>query len=83
MRYRRGAARENRGELDRLIMPEAPCACSADRGGGQCAQEWEEAALCTFIRCSWPYRNLDRETFESVRVCSPTDSPRGAAGAAR
>ena len=56
-----------RGELDRLIMPEAPLDVLAQQIAAEVnAQDWEEVELFALIRRAWPYRKLDRETFTSV-----------------
>jgi ATP-dependent Lhr-like helicase len=56
-----------RGELDRLIMPEAPLDVLAQQIAAEVnVQEWEEAALCTLLRGAWPYRSVERETYVSV-----------------
>jgi ATP-dependent helicase Lhr and Lhr-like helicase len=57
----------NRGELDRLIMPEAPLDVLAQQIAAEVnAQDWAEAELFAFLRRGWPYRNLNRETYASV-----------------
>ena len=49
----------NRGELDRLIMPEAPLDVLAQQIAAEInAQDWNEAELFALIRRAWPYRNL-------------------------
>jgi ATP-dependent Lhr-like helicase len=56
-----------RGELDRLIMPEAPLDVLAQQIAAEInAEEWNEAGLFTLIRRAWPYSNLGRETYASV-----------------
>ena len=56
-----------RGELDRLIIPEAPLDVLAQQIAAEVnAEEWNEAELFTLLRCAWPYRNLGRETYASV-----------------
>ena len=56
-----------RGELDRLIMPEAPLDVLAQQIAAEVnAQDWEEVELFALIRRAWPYRKLERETFTSV-----------------
>ena len=56
-----------RGELDRLIMPEAPLDVLAQQIAAEVnAEEWNEAELFTLIRRAWPYRNLGRESYASV-----------------
>ena len=57
----------NRGELDRLIMPEAPLDVLAQQIAAEInAQDWNEAELFALIRRAWPYRNLAHQTFTSV-----------------
>ena len=57
----------SRGELDRLIMPEAPLDVLAQQIAAEInAQDWNEAELFALIRRAWPYRNLAHETFTSV-----------------
>jgi ATP-dependent Lhr-like helicase len=56
-----------RGELDRLIMPQAPLDVLAQQIAAEVnAQEWSERDLLALIRRAWPYRNLTRETYASV-----------------
>ena len=56
-----------RGELDRLIMPEAPLDVLAQQIAAEVnAQQWDEAELYALIRRAWPYRNLAQKTFNSV-----------------
>ena len=76
------------GDLDRLMIPEAPldilaqqivATCAA--GGGESSQAevpapqgepaphsdgWDEGGLFDLMRRAYPYRNLKRETFDSV-----------------
>ncbi|MCC5856932.1 MAG: DEAD/DEAH box helicase [Ectothiorhodospiraceae bacterium] len=61
-----GAA--NRGELDRLRIPEAPLDVLAQQVVAELAAagEWEEEALYRQYTAAWPYRALTRETFSSV-----------------
>src|SRR6187200_2591081 len=57
----------NRGELDRLIMPETPLDVLAQQIAAEVnAEECNEAALFALVRRAWPYRNLERETYASV-----------------
>ena len=57
----------NRGELDRLIMPDAPLDVLAQQIAAEVnAQEWKEAELFSLVRRAWPYRKLARETFAAV-----------------
>jgi ATP-dependent helicase Lhr and Lhr-like helicase len=71
-----------RGELDRLIFPEASldvlaqqivacCAASgsaatANKSGDQSNDGWDEDELFALVRRAYPYRNLTRETFDAV-----------------
>src|SRR5580700_11264568 len=73
------------GDLDRLMIPEAPldvlaqqivAACAS--GGGQSSQAevaapheapdsgWDEDEMFALVRRAYPYRNLKRETFDSI-----------------
>jgi ATP-dependent Lhr-like helicase len=57
----------NRGELDRLIIPNQPLDVLAQQIAAEVnAQDWHEAALFDLIRCAWPYRKLTHETFVAV-----------------
>ena len=57
----------NRGELDRLIMPQAPVDVLAQQIAAEVnAQEWDEGELFGLIQRAWPYRNLEREIYASV-----------------
>src|SRR6266566_2502695 len=56
-----------RGELDRLIIPEAPLDVLAQQIVAEvAAREWEEDALLARLRRAWPYRALAREDFSAV-----------------
>ncbi len=71
-----------RGELDRLIFPEASldvlaqqivacCAASgsaatANKSGDQSNDGWDEDELFALVKRAYPYRNLARETFNAV-----------------
>ncbi len=56
-----------RGELDRLIIPEAPLDVLAQQIVAEvAAREWEEEALFARLRRAWPYRALAREDFSAV-----------------
>ena len=73
-----------RGELDRLIFPEASldvlaqqivacCAASgsiatANKSGDQSNDGWDEDELFALVKRAYPYRNLARETFDAVLV---------------
>jgi ATP-dependent helicase Lhr and Lhr-like helicase len=57
----------NRGELDGLIMREAPLDVLAQQIAAEAnAQEWDETALLALIKRAWPYRDLERDTYGSV-----------------
>jgi ATP-dependent Lhr-like helicase len=57
----------NRGELDRLIMPNEPLDVLAQQIAAEVnAQDCDEAELYGLIRRAWSYRNLAHETFTSV-----------------
>jgi ATP-dependent helicase Lhr and Lhr-like helicase len=57
----------NRGELDRLVVPEAPIDILAQQLVAACADEsWSEDALFELVRGAWPYRHLPRERFDRV-----------------
>src|SRR5271169_4653430 len=71
-----------RGDLDRLIFPEASldvlaqqivacCAASgsaatANKSGDQSNDGWDEDELFALVKRAYPYRNLSRETFDAV-----------------
>src|SRR5436309_1507911 len=56
-----------RGELDRLSVPEKPLDVLAQQiVAAASTEDWEETRLFELIRCSWPYRNLTREEFDSA-----------------
>ncbi len=56
-----------RGELDRLELPEQPLDILAQQiVAAAAAEEWTEDALFRMIRRAYPYRNLDREKFDSI-----------------
>src|SRR5216110_1490346 len=57
----------HRGELDRLSVPEKPLdVLSQQIDAAATTEDWEEPRLFELIRCSWPYRNLTREEFDSA-----------------
>ena len=57
----------NRGELDRLVMPEEPLDVLAQQIAAETsAREWSEEELFALVRRAWPYRTLTRDTFNSV-----------------
>ena len=56
-----------RGELDRLEIPAEPLDILAQQiVAAVAAEEWQEDDLFQMIRRAYPYRNLDRERFDSV-----------------
>ncbi|MDQ6651301.1 MAG: DEAD/DEAH box helicase, partial [Acidobacteriota bacterium] len=56
-----------RGELDRLQLPEQPLDILAQQiVASSAAEEWTEDSLFQMIRRAYPYRNLEREKFDSV-----------------
>ena len=56
-----------RGELDRLDIPERPLDILAQQiVACVAAEEWGEDELFTMIRDAYPYRNLEREQFDSI-----------------
>jgi ATP-dependent helicase Lhr and Lhr-like helicase len=56
-----------RGELDRLEIPERPLDILAQQiVASVAAEEWGEDELFAMIRDAYPYRNLEREQFDSV-----------------
>ena len=57
----------NRGELDRLVMPNEPHDVLAQQVAAEVStQEWKEDELFSLVRRAWPYRELARETFSAV-----------------
>ena len=56
-----------RGELDRLELPELPLDILAQQiVAASAAEEWTEDRLFQMVRRAYPYRNLSRESFDSV-----------------
>src|ERR1041385_2646690 len=56
-----------RGELDRLEIPEKPLDILAQQiVAAVAAEEWGEDDLFAMIRRAYPYRNLEREQFDSI-----------------
>ncbi len=56
-----------RGELDRLIVPDAPLDILAQQIVAACAaDDWDEDALFALVRRAYPYRELDRADFEAI-----------------
>jgi ATP-dependent Lhr-like helicase len=55
------------GDLDRLMIPEAPLDVLAQQIVAACAaEEWDEDAMFAMARRAYPYRNLTRATFDAV-----------------
>ena len=56
-----------RGELDHLEIPERPLDILAQQiVAAVAAEEWSENDLFATIRRAYPYRNLEREQFDSI-----------------
>ncbi|MBI3606490.1 MAG: DEAD/DEAH box helicase [Nitrospirae bacterium] len=56
-----------RGELDRVVIPEAPLDILAQQVVAETAcEEWPEDELYRRFTSAWPYRNLPRERFDDV-----------------
>src|SRR5689334_10213666 len=56
-----------RGELDRLEIPEKPLDILAQQiVAAVAAEEWSEDDLFAMVRRAYPYRNLEREQFDSI-----------------
>ena len=57
------------GELDRIMIPDAPLDVLAQQIVASCAaEEWKEDELFALVRRAYPYRNLAREEFEAILV---------------
>ena len=55
------------GDLDRLMIPESPLDVLAQQIVAACsAEEWGEEEMFALARRAYPYRNLKRETFDSI-----------------
>ncbi len=67
------------GDLDRLMIPEAPldilaqqivaiCAAGGSVSSGAAGEDggWDEDELFALVTNAYPYRNLSRETYESI-----------------
>ena len=55
------------GELDRIMIPEAPLDILAQQIVAACAaEEWKEDELFALVRRAYPYRDLPREEFEAI-----------------
>lgn len=57
-----------RRELDRIEIPAGPLDVLAQQivASTAAAGEWDEDELLTLVRRAWPYRSLDKHTFEQV-----------------
>ena len=56
-----------RGELDRVVIPEAPLDILAQQIVAETAcEEWSDDALYRRFTSAWPYRNLPRHRFDEV-----------------
>ncbi|MGB9473807.1 MAG: DEAD/DEAH box helicase, partial [Candidatus Udaeobacter sp.] len=56
-----------RGELDRLSIPEKPLDVLAQQiVAATSAEDWDENEIFKLVCSSWPYRNLTREEFDGV-----------------
>jgi ATP-dependent helicase Lhr and Lhr-like helicase len=55
------------GELDRLMIPDSPLDVLAQQMVAACsAEEWDEDRLFELLRRAYPYRNVSRQTYESL-----------------
>ncbi|HET7204972.1 MAG TPA: DEAD/DEAH box helicase [Terriglobales bacterium] len=55
------------GELDRLMIPDAPLDVLAQQIVACCAaEEWRDDDLFALVRRAYPYRDLSRQIFDSV-----------------
>src|SRR6266478_5402883 len=56
-----------RGDLDRIAIPDSPMDILAQQIVAMCAAEdWTEDALFQSIRRTYPYRNLERKSFDEI-----------------
>jgi ATP-dependent helicase Lhr and Lhr-like helicase len=57
----------NRGELDRLTIPEKPLDVLAQQTvAAASTEDWDENDFFELVRAAWPYRNLTRDEFDQV-----------------
>ena len=57
----------NRGELDQVIVPDAPLDILAQQIVAACAaSDWSEEELFALVRRAYPYRDLARPDFDAV-----------------
>jgi ATP-dependent Lhr-like helicase len=55
------------GDLDRLMIPDAPLDVLAQQIVAACAaEEWSEEAMFALVRRAYPYRDLERATFDAI-----------------
>ena len=55
------------GELDRLIIPDAPLDILAQQIVATCStDEWDEDELFNLIRRAYPYRNVERRDYDDI-----------------
>ena len=55
------------GDLDRLMIPDSPLDVLAQQIVASCAaEEWGEGELFTLIKRAYPYRELSKQTYESI-----------------
>src|SRR5713101_3015162 len=55
------------GELDRLIIPEAPLDILAQQIVAMCsAEEWDEDELFALLKRAYPYRDLERKDYDDI-----------------
>jgi len=57
----------NRGELDRLTIPEKPLDVLAQQAvAAASTEDWDENEFFELVCSAWPYRNLTRHEFDQV-----------------
>jgi len=57
----------HQGELDRLIIPEAPLDVLAQQIVATCcAEEWDEDELFALLKRAYPYRDLERKDYDDI-----------------
>src|ERR1700730_10491670 len=55
------------GDLDRIVIPDSPMDILAQQIVAMCAAEdWTEDALYESVRRAYPYRNLERKSFDEI-----------------
>ena len=56
-----------RGELDRVVVHDAPLDVLAQQMAAEVAcSDWSEAELYALVRRAWPYRSLERAGFDAI-----------------